>query len=527
MFKFKKEHHFTIYFIGLALLSIGMPLSVFLVSVSQLILIGNWIVEGDFKNKIAILKERKSILIFIGVFLVHVLWLISTEDMKYAYKDIRIKLPLIILPIIIGTSCRLTFKQIKSLLLIFTGAIILSSLISTSILLGFTSIKINDIREISIFISHIRFSLLINISIFSLAYFLLSSHINRSNTEKVIYTISLIWLIVFLFILQSLTGIITFITTGYFLLLYKVIKLKKVYYRICFSLILVSAPVIIYVYLINQWNEFYTIDSKNIAELPLKTKKGNPYFHDINNNSIENGHWICLYVNFEELREDWPKYSNISIDGEDKRDQKIINTLFRYLTSKNLPKDAEGLSKLSKEDIQLIENGVTNYLYKDYTSLNARIHQTIWEIDIYKKGASPSGSSLTQRIEFLKAAFGIIKKDFWLGIGTGDLKKAFENQYKSINTQLDKNHQLRAHNQFVTFIITFGILGLFVILFSLFYPIIKEKGYKNYFFMTFFCIALLSMLNEDTLETQAGVTFFAFFYCFFIWGKEDKQKNIK
>jgi len=45
--------------------------------------------------------------------------------------------------------------------------------------------------------------------------------------------------------------------------------------------------------------------------------------------------------------------------------------------------------------------------------------------------------------------------------------------------------------------------------------------------MTFFCIALLSMLNEDTLETQAGVTFFAFFYCFFIWGKEDKQKNIK
>jgi len=37
-------------------------------------------------------------------------------------------------------------------------------------------------------------------------------------------------------------------------------------------------------------------------------------------------------------------------------------------------------------------------------------------------------------------------------------------------------------------------------------------------YLSFFIIAVISFLTEDTLETQAGVTFFAFFNSFFLLG---------
>ncbi len=45
--------------------------------------------------------------------------------------------------------------------------------------------------------------------------------------------------------------------------------------------------------------------------------------------------------------------------------------------------------------------------------------------------------------------------------------------------------------------------------------------------MTFWITAFLSMLTEDTLETQAGVSFFIFFSCLFLFLKnKELDKNI-
>ena len=40
--------------------------------------------------------------------------------------------------------------------------------------------------------------------------------------------------------------------------------------------------------------------------------------------------------------------------------------------------------------------------------------------------------------------------------------------------------------------------------------------------MTFFIIAIVSFFAEDTLETQAGVTFYAFINSFLLFAKEKK-----
>ena len=52
----------------------------------------------------------------------------------------------------------------------------------------------------------------------------------------------------------------------------------------------------------------------------------------------------------------------------------------------------------------------------------------------------------------------------------------------------------------------------------------KEEWFKNYLFTFSFFIAFLSMINEDTLETQAGATFFAYFYSLFLFAYKSKNQ---
>ncbi|NJK85176.1 MAG: O-antigen ligase family protein [Bacteroidales bacterium] len=139
-----------------------------------------------------------------------------------------------------------------------------------------------------------------------------------------------------------------------------------------------------------------------------------------------------------------------------------------------------------------------------------------------QKNGNPSGHSLIQRIEYVKNAAQIIKRNFWTGVGTGDVKDEFMSQYENSESQLDLKWRLRAHNQYVTFLLTFGIIGFSWIMFSFFFPVFYEKKHLDFLAIIFLLIAFLSMLNEDTLETHTGISFFAFFYSFFILGYKKK-----
>ena len=210
MFKIPINHQ-KIYYISLLLVAASLPLSKFAISVSMIILAVNWVVEGQFTEKKRKLRDNPSILIFCGVFLVHLLWLLNTSNFQYALLDLKNKLILIVFPLIIGTSSALKQAQLKFLLLLFSLSVLVSTWISTSVLWGFIEYPITDIREISMFMSHIRLSLLINVSIFSLAYFLFSKKINKSRLEMIAYSFAILWFVFFLFLLKSLYGILIFI----------------------------------------------------------------------------------------------------------------------------------------------------------------------------------------------------------------------------------------------------------------------------------------------------------------------------
>jgi FtsH-binding integral membrane protein len=71
---------------------------------------------------------------------------------------------------------------------------------------------------------------------------------------------------------------------------------------------------------------------------------------------------------------------------------------------------------------------------------------------------------------------------------------------------------------FLTTWIGTGLVGitLFVLLFIVgFYQSVKRRSWLLFVFML---VSLLTMFFEDSLETQAGVSFFAFYYSFLLLG---------
>jgi O-antigen ligase len=193
------------------------------------------------------------------------------------------------------------------------------------------------------------------------------------------------------------------------------------------------------------------------------------------------------------------------------------------LASKNLRKDAEGINQLTLDDIRAVEHGVANYKYTNLSSLKGRIYETWWEFDLYKRSGDPNGHSLTQRFEYWKTALAIITENRLIGVGTGDVKAAIDEQYEKSNSTLYKEFRLRTHNQYLSIAIAFGSIGLAWFLFTLIYPMLKQKMLFDYLYITFFIITVISFFTEDTLETQAGATFFAFFNSFFLLARADIQ----
>jgi hypothetical protein len=516
----------NIYLFGLAALAASLPLSIFTTSVAEIILAVNWLIERNFNEKWQILEKRKSLILILSIYLLHVIWLINTTDFHYAFHDLRIKLPMLILPLIIGTSRPLERIQLKWILVFFTCAVLSGTLISASILFNLVPYHVNDVRDISIFVDHIRFSLLINIAIYSLLYIVLSGEFKLKKWEYISYLIIAIWLVLFLIMLQALTGIFAFLITGFILFWINIRSIRNLIIKWSLAVMMIASVLVVISYITKSFSRFYNIEHIDRDKIEQFTINGNPYKHNFNNSQIENGNYVWLYISEKELEKEWHKRSKLSYDGKDLKGQEIKYTIIRYLTSKGLRKDSLGISRLTDEDIHLIENGIANYIYGKKLSIYPKLYEVIWQVDVFRRGGNPSGHSVTQRILYLQAGIGIIKQNFWFGTGTGDVASAFTKYYDETNSKLDKKWRLRAHNQYITFFITFGLFGFLWIMFSFIYPPALEKKWKDYFFIMFFIIGFLSMFNEDTLETHIGNSFFSFYYALFLLGVMNKEEKM-
>jgi len=499
--------HKNIFLFGIILIAVGMPLSRFLVSVSYFVLLGNWLVERNFISKWNTLKTSKTFWAFIAIYLFYVIGLLWTSDYAYGIKDLRTKLPMLWLPILFYTSPKITKKDYHLVMHFFVLACMIASFCSMAAYFGILHKKVQNVRDISLFESHIRFSLMIVLSIVYVFFSFLKPVLLK---QKVIYLVVMCWLFFFLVFLQSFTGLfILGVLTVVGIVIFLFSK-QSLPFKISF-LIVVGGLFIYSTYLINdEYKKLYLVNEIDFKTLPDYTKQGNIYYHEKNYRLTENGNYIYIMMCEEELKKEWIQKSKLNYDGLDNRKNPLRYTLIRYMTSKGFTKDSVGFSKLTTADIKYIENGCSNYLYTNPANIRTRIHELLWEIDGYMSKQETNGHSLTMRLEFWETAVNIIKQNLWFGVGTGDVKVAFNKQYEKGNTSLQKEWRLRSHNQYIETTVALGVVGLLLFLVHLFTPFFSQKK-TSVFFIFFILIELLSFINEDTLETQAGLTFCVFF----------------
>lgn len=507
--KYRDIHYYL-----LILLVVSIPFSTFLMSTTQIFLVINWLLSPRLVTRLnSFASNTPALMMFLFYFFL-VLGLTYSSDLNYGFEDLKKKLPMLILPLIVASTRPLNARKLKYLLTFFISATFASTLYSLFIYWEIFEYKIDDVRNISVFVSHIRLSMMITLSVFIASFYF----IKESGFSKNLYLIPIGTFLYFLFVINSITGlglILSVLTVLFVNYLYYLEDFKRKIVGLS-SLLLLGLTLVTLLFI--EFQKIHNTPNIDWSQKEQFSKNGGKYFTDTTSQLTENGNLVWAFIVDQELQKEWDKVSDFEYYGYDSKGNLLRETLIRYMTSKGLKKDKEGFAQLTSVDITAIERSISNYKFLVQNTYLTRVQQTLWEVSSFLKGANPNGHSLTMRFEFWKAAINLIKENPLFGVGVGDVNIKMKEQYVKMNSPLDSKWRLRAHNQYLSIGVASGVLGMCFFVIVLIFPFFVNIRSHRFFYIVFFIISIISMLSEDLLETQAGVTFFMFFWSLFLFG---------
>ena len=132
------------------------------------------------------------------------------------------------------------------------------------------------------------------------------------------------------------------------------------------------------------------------------------------------------------------------------------------------------------------------------------------------------GDIIDSRLARWSVIADLIKKKPVIGYGTGTevglLHDAFFNN-KLYNSFL---HNLNAHNEYLSFLIKSGIVGLLVYLATLAFGFKTSFQQKDLLFFSFMLIIATVSFSENILDVDKGIIYYSFFYSLFIFSETGK-----
>jgi O-antigen ligase len=144
------------------------------------------------------------------------------------------------------------------------------------------------------------------------------------------------------------------------------------------------------------------------------------------------------------------------------------------------------------------------YAFERFSAVNPAISGQAEPVRI-----APESSA--DRVAIWQSSIGIIKENFWIGTGTGDVKDALLHSYSTGKIIPAYRLRLNAHSQYLQTFITLGITGFLMLVFILLLPAIRAIRKRDLVYLLFLFVFAFNILVESMLEEQAGVVFYAFF----------------
>lgn len=510
----KLPAHLYLRLTALLIITVGLGFNNVLMSIGTIWIFSNWLLEGEFQNKLHRFKSDKVLWFISFIFFYSILSVAWSDDVGYWFHDIRVKLPFFVIPFVMGTSEPLQKRFFYFLMIVLVGMMLFTTLLNY---LTFDHQGDLDIRYMSRFISHVRYSTLVVIAIFVCIYLIL-----KNVGPRLIWAACIPWFIFYTYKSEVLNGYLLFgilsVLTILYIIRYMERRLLKWVSSISLLIVLIAASLLI----VDAFNTYSGLEEVDVKTLPRETPNGNKYYHNTDIRQFQDGKFIWINVCQKELEQEWNERSSIPYDSLDQMGQPMFGTLLRYLTSKDLTKDSLGVWTLTEEEIAKIESGRTSE--HKVSGLKAKIHSFLIQYDIYRDGGDPNGHSILQRMEHLRIARCVLAQHWLLGVGTGDVRTAYESCYISTESQLLTENQHRAHNQFLSVWISHGLVGLLAMIFVVLVPFIRKEG-RDYFRVVIGVTILVSFLFQDMIETQAGVTIFGYLYALALYRDMDKRKK--
>jgi len=130
------------------------------------------------------------------------------------------------------------------------------------------------------------------------------------------------------------------------------------------------------------------------------------------------------------------------------------------------------------------------------------------EIEIKAEDKGKETNSLNIRLAKWQTSLQVINENLFFGVSPGEMKSELVTQYIKNNYMFCAEKKFGPHNQYLTYFLSFGILGFLILIFILFRPLLHRN--KDYVF--FFLLMSVVFFTEDFLERQQGVFFFSIFY---------------
>ncbi len=478
-----------------------MTTSVFFTNLVWVLLLANWVVEWNWREKFADFRHNYLLQAFLALLVVHLVWLIGTENMEYALYDLQKKLPLFLIPLVILTTPPPKPKEALNIGICYVGTVLVVTIIG---LVRFLTIEDLPYREIVPYISHIRFGLNVCLSLAILIWATLKFH--RPWLYLIDALLSL-WFLIFLLLIHSYTSIIILLATSVVLLLAYRHRLPLPYRHA--ATVGVGAILLLTIGLCGYYcYDYYHLRPLSTGALASTTPNGNPYQHR-KDGLIENGNYVHYYVCEEEMEREWGKRSNMSIDATTTTGWSVYSTLLRYLGGIGVTKDSLGMTHLTDEDIAAIEKGIANPVYLK-AGPRKMVYVLCYEFENYRCYRSVNNFSTLQRIELWRNGLGVFLQHPLFGVGTGDVPDVCQERLEATQSPLVQK-QMHTHNQYLNFLLAFGLTGFSVIAFFFIRAIARTHSCRRILFTAFLCIVLISFVSEDTLETLAGITFTSFF----------------
>ena len=139
--------------------------------------------------------------------------------------------------------------------------------------------------------------------------------------------------------------------------------------------------------------------------------------------------------------------------------------------------------------------------------------------------ATMPDETVEPRIVRWKAALAVAQAHPVMGYGAGAETPVLQEKYFSDKLYSAFINKLNAHNEYLTFLLTTGIIGLLVYLGTLYYGFDIAFRHKDLLLFTFLMLVITVSLSESMLNAEKGVWFYALFLSLFVISHQPVQSQ--